>query len=177
MDNQFMSSYFAIAQPLMGQNAKIPLIQIAKNKGYIDVDSWYENNDTDSIRVAKNENTNILLHGDLDNAQPGENHKAHLSQHEPELAQLALVSKETRAANGIMESSFENFKVHIQQHKNFLENASAAPQQPEMAPEQAEGPPNLIGEQAGDDIAAGFGGLETPEAGRPPEIEGTGAFE
>ena len=79
-------------------------------------------------------------------------------------------------ANGISEQNFENFKVHIQQHKNFAADQSAAQQQPQ-APVEAEGSPNLPGEAAGDDIAAQLGALEgIPEQGRPADIEGTGAF-
>ena len=172
----FLQQYFAVAAPLMGQRAIVPLKQIAKNRDYKDVDSWFpeDADDFDARHVAISENEAIVRRGVVDLPKPDENHVAHLKIHDPYLSSVVLLTEDDKIGLGITDQNVANFKIHIQQTKNLMEQGKAQSAQAGQAAAAVGQEPGLPGEAAGDEIAAQAGAEAQPPAGRPADIEGTG---
>jgi len=172
---QFMSQYFAIAAPLMGKLAQIPLKQIAVNRQYEHVETWFPKlaADKDAQNVAKSENQQITLEGVIDQPDKDENHEAHLAKHEPYLASINIMTTEQQEQIGATDQNIANLKLHIQTHETMMaEEAQSAQAAGSAAQGAAPAEPTLPGEQAGDDLAAAAGAEAI--GGRPPDIEGAG---
>ena len=121
--NAFLQNGYALAQPLMGQQGERAFWRTAWSEfGFNDVDEVFPaTGDFDATRVAVNESYNILFEGDIDDAQPNENHVAHLAQHRPAQAEYTILP------DGDKNPEWEqNHERHILQHENFLGAAGEA---------------------------------------------------
>ena len=168
-ENTMMTSYLPVFGQFMTEEGMVDLgKQIAKNRDFDNVDSWYKiGDDYDARHVAMSENEAIVLDNVVDFPSPSENHDAHIDEHESFVLRYTLgVPDEDQNKEGIA-----NMKRHIDMHKQFMDQRPqpGAPQAPEgSAPESA---PRTVGEAAGD-LVGGAGGTignaETAETGRPP---------
>jgi hypothetical protein len=122
-DDQFFAQYFPVAREYMGPVGAVrALKQIAKRRGYDNVDEWFPQvKNGDAMARAKGENAAVLLDGVADYPKPDEDHDAHLEEHEPFLmTYLIQVPKEEQVPENV-----ENMKLHIKMHKDFKGRAGA----------------------------------------------------
>ena len=162
-EDQFLNQYFPIAKEYMKPSGIIhALAQIAKNRGYEGVDTWWnDQGDFDARHVARSENQAILFDGVYDMPKPGENHAAHLQEHKPGYANW-MVGIPDEEKNPVGD---RYMKLHIQMHEQFTERekakqATAAQQMPQEQPVGPRSP----GEGVGDLLGAAAGGEENLSA-------------
>lgn len=175
-EDMFLNQFFPLAQPYMSEEGIVnALSQIAKNRNYQDVDTWWKkSSDYDARRVARMENESILHSGVYDMPKQEENHAAHLAEHQPYLANYSLLPEMERDPENI-----RRMQLHIQVHEQMLAGSKQGAAQAAMtgAPSAlgVEGVggngPRTQGEAVGDMLGAAAGAAEQP--GRPPEIQNT----
>jgi hypothetical protein len=105
--------------------------------------------ETDSVKAARSENQAMLVTGQYDRPQPGENHIVHLREHESERLRWNGLEKSSdlRAVN------LPLLDQHIAEHKQYAQSAGAAP--PPAAPGN-ETPGEVVGNQQ----AAALGAMQ-----------------
>lgn len=173
-EDQFMNQTLPVflAQGVIDQSGlRVLGEQILTNRGFHNVDGILSNTgDADARRIARMENTAILIGNVYDLPKPEENHKVHLEVHKPTLASIVLLPKEQQP----LPASMSMFKLHIQQHEQMIaQKAQAAMQGAQQPQGMQEAPPRTPGEVVGDMMGATEGAAENLGAvedmgGRPP---------
>jgi len=170
-EDSMMNQYIPAFGKLMAEEGLVSLgKQIAKNRDFEDVDSWFKvGDDYDARHVARSENENILVYAVTDFPKQTENHPAHIEEHTAALMSYELgVPTEEQNPEGI-----KKMKIHIKMHQKFQENRPQVQPPMEAGAEGIdEGSARTMGEGAGDMIAGAQGTLgnaELPATGTPPE--------
>lgn len=166
-EDQFMNQTLPVflQQGVIDRNGlKVLGEQILTNRGFHNVDAILSNTgDADARRIARMENSAILMDNVYDLPKPDENHKTHLEVHKPTLASVVLLPEGQQPAP----DSIKMFKLHIQTHEQM-----SAQQTQLQAPTQDEGSePRTPGEAVGDMMGAAEGAAEN--LGAVPEVGGT----
>ena len=169
-EDTMMNQYIPAFRDLMTEEGLISLgKQIAKNRDFEEVDSWFKSgDDTDAKRSARSENQGILIDNITDFPTVGENHPVHITEHQDALIGYTMAVPEEEQNK----EAIKKMKTHIKMHKRLqAERATVNPPQEAPAEDIAEeGAPRSVGEGAGDIIAGAQGaGAQTAETGRPPE--------
>ena len=168
-EDVFISTIYPLQAPFMGRKGNINFFtQIAKNRGFEHVESWFEEKpDFDARHVARSENTAILNEGIYDLPKQEENHEVHLEEHKPMFATYMVLPPEQ-----INEKNAGIMKMHIQMHEQFLatktqevaegaQQAQANQQQPQSA--------NMDSEAGGDMMSGDMGQMANAPAPQVPE--------
>jgi len=169
-EQEYLMSQVVPAMKSMGiignKGLEIIFKNMLKNMNIPDVDEMdiggKEN--IEAIKNARIENVSIIEHGIMDMPEQGEDHAAHLSQHEPFLMQIKSLPEDQRP-------SIDNIQIlesHVAMTKQLAESgAGAGAGAGEMPMDQQGGmepppEPRTAGEEMGDFMGAQAGAEQNP---------------